>query len=106
MYARNGTNGAEAYTHPNFLKILRYFLYGAELPQGAIDEFEKQVGNPEWFSGSDIIGLTKKTREIVRRYNLRDWEHSDHFHMLALDNGLSANHADSVRRAAIDAARR
>ncbi len=26
---------------------------GANLPQAVIDEFEDQIGNPEWFSGSD-----------------------------------------------------
>ncbi|MEZ5780189.1 MAG: hypothetical protein R3D70_00820 [Rhizobiaceae bacterium] len=106
MFERNGSTGTEAFTHPHFKKFLRYFLFGANLPKEAIDEFEKQVGNPQWFSGSDIIDLTKKTRAIVRNYGLKDWQYVNEFYLLALDNGLSAANADSVRRAAKDAARR
>jgi len=106
IFARNGSEGDEAYTHPHFKRFLRYFLYGADLPQAAIEEFEAQVGNPEWFGGSDIIALTKKTREIVRKYRLKGGRYSDQFHMLALDNGLSSDNANSVRRAAVESGRR
>lgn len=104
IFSRNGSSGSEAYIHPNFKRFLRYFLYGADLPEAAIEEFEDQVGDPRWFSGSDIIDLAKKTRAIVRKYNLR--QHDEEFLKLALDNGLSAYDAMSVRRAAIEAARR
>lgn len=106
VFARNGSKGEEAYTHPHFIPFLRYFLYGANLPQVVIDEFEDQIGNPEWFSGSDIISLTKKTRELVRKYNLRGHRYPEEFQKLALDNGLSNYNALSVRSAALEAARR
>tara|TARA_R110002020_G_scaffold10801_22_gene41091 strand:+ start:15904 stop:16461 length:558 start_codon:yes stop_codon:yes gene_type:complete len=106
IFKRNGSEGEEAYTHPHFIPFLRYFLYGAKLPQRAIDEFEAQVGNPEWFSGSDIITLSKITRELVRKYGLRGYRDSDEFMKLALDLGLGAYNANSVRSAAVDAARR
>lgn len=106
IFAKNGSTGREAYTHPHFLPFLRYFLYGADLPASAIIEFEKQVGNPEFFSGSDIIDLTKKTRAIVRKFDLSNYRHADEFHKLAIDNGLNHYHSSSVRKAAVDAARR
>jgi hypothetical protein len=106
LFARNGSIGAKAYTHPHFKTYLRFFLYGADLPRGAIDEFEEQVGNPAWFSGSDIIALTKRTRAIVRKYDLRDYRYADEFQKLALDNGLNIYNANRVRKAAIEAARR
>ena len=106
IFERNGSKGNEAYTHPHFLPFLRFFLFGASLPQAAIDEFETCIGNPEWFSGSDILRLTKKTREIVRRYNLKDYDAADEFHKLAIDNGLSIYNALSVHKAAREAARR
>ena len=106
MFARNGSEGEEAYTHPHFIPFLRYFLYGADMPEAAMAEFEDQVGNPECFSGSDIIGLTKKTRELVRKYNLRDHRYPGEFQKLALDNGLSNYNVLSVRSAAVEAARR
>jgi hypothetical protein len=106
LYARNGCAGAEAYTHPNFIPFLRYFLYGADLPDAVMTQFEAQVGNPEWFSGSDIIDLSKKTRELVRRHNLKSNRRDLEFQKLALDLGLSNYHANSVREAAQEAARR
>lgn len=83
IFARNGSSGKEAYTHPHFLPFLRYFLYGADLPAVAIEEFEAQIGDPRGFSGSDIIDLTKETRAIVRRRSLRKSSHADEFHKLA-----------------------
>ncbi|WP_136622612.1 MULTISPECIES: hypothetical protein [Mesorhizobium] len=106
LFARNGSSGAEAYTHPHFKPYLRYFLYGADLPDQVIEEFEKQIGNPEWFSGSDIIALTKRTREIIRSYRVQDSTYADEFHKLALDNGLSASNAESVKKNAAEAIRR
>ena len=106
LLARDAIPKNRLYTHPHFIPFLRYFLYGAKLPQRAIDEFEAQVGNPEWFSGSDIITLSKITRELVRKYGLRGYRDSDEFMKLALDLGLGAYNANSVRSAAVDAARR
>ncbi|MBY3199622.1 hypothetical protein [Rhizobium laguerreae] len=106
IFARNGSKGIDAYTHPHFIPFLRYFLFGADLPAPVIAEFEQKIGDPRWFGGSDIIGLAKETRAIVRRYNLRHYSHSDEFHKLAIDNGLSHDNAESVRKAAVEAARR
>ena len=106
LYAQNGNVGEEAYIHPNFIPFLRYFLYGADLPDVVMTQFKAQVGNPEWFSGSDIIDLSKKTRELVRRHNLKSNRRYLEFQKLALDLGLSNYHANSVREAAQNAARR
>lgn len=104
MFERHGNEGSEVFTHPNFKKHIRYFLYGAELPSSAIEEFEEAVGKPEWFSGSDILDLTPKVRAIVRKYGLKG--HEDEFMKLALDYGLSTRYALDVRRAAKEASRR
>jgi hypothetical protein len=104
MFEKNGNVGDEVYTHPGFKQYLRYFLFGAHLPADAIAEFEDKVGNREWFGGSDIIPLMKKTREIVRKYGLQG--EADEFLKLALDAGLNNYNALSVRKAARDASRR
>lgn len=106
LFVRNGNVGSEIYTHPHFLRHLRYFLFGAELPDAVIEEFEEAVGNPKWFGGSDILDLSKKTRAIVRKYRLKDYWHAEEFMRLAIDVGLSNSHALSVRNAAKEAARR
>ncbi|AUQ83146.1 hypothetical protein [Phaeobacter inhibens] len=96
-FERNGNQGDEIYTHPNFLPYLRYFLFGAQLPQPAIAEFENVVGNPEWVSSGDITTITKGTRAIVRRYELQ--EEDEEFYRLALDVGLNQWFAKTVRDA-------
>ncbi|MBZ8119813.1 hypothetical protein KUD11_14320 [Roseovarius sp. LXJ103] len=95
LFERNGRQGDEIYTHPHFLKYLRYFLYGANLPEGAISEFERVIGNPEWVSSGDITDITKGTRDIVRRHGLKDQD--EEFFRLALDVGLDVWFAKSVR---------
>lgn len=98
LFERNGRKGDEIYTHPNFLKYLRYFLFGAQLPEAAIAEFEQVVGNPEWVSSSDVTDITKGTRAIVRKFGLQGGE--EEFYRLALDVGLSQSFAKYVRDAA------
>jgi len=95
LFERNGRQGEEIYTHPHFLKYLRYFLYGAQLPEGAISEFEEAIGNPEWVSSGDIADITKRTRNIVRKYGLQTED--EEFYRLALDVGLSQCFSKSVR---------
>jgi len=97
LFERNGRQGDEIYTHPHFLKYLRYFLFGAQLPEAAISEFEEVIGNPEWVSSGDITDITKGTRNIVRKYGLQ--AEDDEFYRLALDVGLSQWYAKSVRDA-------
>src|SRR5260370_25677021 len=43
VFERNGTKGREIFEHPHFLKFLRYFLFGASLPEDAIREFAERV---------------------------------------------------------------
>ena len=95
LFERNGRQGDEIYAHPHFLKYLRYFLFGAQLPEGAISEFEEAVGNPEWVSSDDITDITQGTRKIVRKYGLQTED--EEFYRLALDVGLSPWFAKSVR---------
>lgn len=94
MFERNGRQGEEIYTHPHFLNYLRYFLFGAQLPEGALSEFEETVGNPNWVSSGDISVITKGTRAIVRKYGLQ--AEVEEFYRLALDVGLSQSYARIV----------
>lgn len=95
LFERNGRKGEEIYTHPHFLKYLRYFLFGAQLPSAAIAEFEGVVGNPEWVSSGDLTDITKGTRAIVRKFRLQGED--EEFYRLALDIGLNQWFAKSVR---------
>jgi len=98
LFERNGRQGQEIYTHPHFLEYLRYFLFGAQLPEQAIAELEEIVGNAEWVTSGDVTKITKGTRRIVREHGLQG-EHEE-FYRLALDMGLSQSFARTVLAAA------
>ncbi len=97
LFERNGTNGQDIYTHPHFLQYLRYFLFGAQLPQKAIGELEEAIGNPLWVSSGEIPKITKVARRLARDYGLAG-KHEE-FYRLALDIGLSQSIAQNVREA-------
>ena len=70
LFERNGRKGADIYTHPNFIRHLRYFLFGAKLSDEVIMAFEEKVGNPQWVSSSDIVPIGKFARDLTRQYRL------------------------------------
>ncbi|QIG92150.1 hypothetical protein [Bradyrhizobium sp. 6(2017)] len=97
LFERNGNDGAEIYEHPNFKQYLRYFLFGPELPDRAIVEFEEEIGDPKWVSGSDAIALAKKAVKIARAYQIQKHEAADNFFKLALDMGINFSQADQMQ---------
>lgn len=97
MFSRNGNVGDEVYTHPGFLKHLRYILFGASLPETVIAAFEEKVGNPEWVSYGDALELGKFARSLARRFGLPADEASEEFFKLSLDIGLSVDVASRIR---------
>lgn len=98
LFERNGCRGADIYTHPNFIRHLRYFLFGADLPDDVITAFEEKVGNPQWVSSSDIVPIGKAARDITRQHRLDVSEAPDEFFKLCLDMGLGLSTAESVMR--------
>ena len=90
--------GADIYTHPNFIRHLRYFLFGAKLSDEVIMAFEEKVGNPQWVSSSDIVPIGKFARDLTRQYRLDQADAPEEFFKLCLDMGLSLTTAESVMR--------
>lgn len=99
IFEKNGNRGDEIYTHPHFLKFLRYFLFGADLPAGVIASFEEKVGNPEWMTSSDIVPISHHARSLMREYCL-PYEAPEEFFKLALDMGLSLYTASAIQGSA------
>lgn len=97
LFERNGTTGEDIFTHAHFLPYLRYFIFGAQLPEHMIAEFQEVVGNPEWVSSGEITDITKGARRLVRKYGLHGED--EEFYRLALDAGLSQSFAKAVRDA-------
>ena len=102
LFERNGNVGSEIYCHPHFVEYLRYFLFGANLPDDVIARFEQEVGEPDYFTSGDLEGVRKCTRHLVRQYQLDPHDAAEEFYKLCLDMGLGQMAADSVRRAAKD----
>ena len=91
MFERNGCTGQEIYTHPHFIPYLRYFLFGADLPDAVIAKFEEKVGNPDWVTSGDIVPIGKCARDLARQYRLDQADTPEEFFRLCLDMGLRSN---------------
>jgi hypothetical protein len=105
LFERNGCYDEEIYTHPNFLSYLRYFLFGADLPESVIRSFEERVGNPEWVTSSDVVPISRHARQLMREHRL-PYEAPEEFFKLALDMGLSIYTASAIEGSAKQVRRR
>ena len=59
-FKRHGRTDDEILRHPHFLKYLRYFIYGPDLPMATIEGFCKVI--------NDDGGLTSGTESMLLRY--------------------------------------
>ena len=99
VFKGNGCMGDDIYTHPHFIPVLRYFLFGSVLTDSIIEKFEKKVGNPDWITSSDIVPIGKYARDLAKTYGLDRNHASEEFFKLCLDMGLDLDTARSVRQA-------
>ncbi|MBI2799309.1 MAG: hypothetical protein HYX63_03315 [Gammaproteobacteria bacterium] len=97
IFERNGTTGREIYEHANFLKYLKYFLDGADLPAPLISRFAETVSDIGHVSGSDALDLAKEARVEVRRYGMEPRHASEEYYKLALDCGIAQMWANTIR---------
>jgi len=98
VFEKNGTRGDAVFRHGNFLKYLRYFLYGPDLPKAVIDAFQKKVldcGEP--FTSGDALSVAEYARQLTRAHRLNSGAAAQEFYKLALDCGLDAGDARVVR---------
>jgi hypothetical protein len=98
VFERNGCKGEDIYIHPHFMRHLRYFLFGADLPENLILEFSQSVGDPSWVTSSDILPIGKRARDLARRYGLDMSGAAEEFFKLCLDMGLGVDTAGRVKR--------
>jgi hypothetical protein len=99
VFERNGCTGDDIFRHPHFLEFLRYFLYGADLPEPVIQEFCTIARHCREITPRSITLLSKPARNLAHAYSLDAHEAGDEFYKLALDCGLKPAYADDVRRA-------
>ncbi len=97
VFERNGCCGLHILRHPHFLPYLRYFIFGADLPEPVRDSFKSKVEDCGLVTSSDIIPLGDHAKVLTQRYGLLAHEASDEFFKLALDCGLDPGTAKVVR---------
>lgn len=97
QFARNGTSGDDILRHPNFLKYLRYFIYGADLPPSIMEPFVRSVTACGSISSGDLAPLGAIARKLARAHNLDGGFIADEFYKLCLDLGMSSTSASSIR---------
>lgn len=102
LFERHNDDPEDIYTHPHFIKHLRYILFGADLPAGVMRTFEAQVGDPEWVTYGDALELGKFARSLVRQNGLVPREACEEFFKLSLDLGLSADESLRIRRTVVE----
>jgi hypothetical protein len=83
--------------HPNFLKYLRYFIHGPELPDAACTAFAGEIAACGQITSGDIEQLTKAARNLVRQHGLEPKDAGEEFFKLALEHGLDASYARMIR---------
>jgi hypothetical protein len=86
------------FRNPAFLKHLHYCLYGPDLDAAVIEEFKlKVIACGEPFTGSDALEVADFARQLTRSRGLDRHKAPTEFYKLALDCGLDADDARSVR---------
>lgn len=99
IFEGNGTRGDAIFRHPHFLKYLRYFLYGPDLPPEVITAFRKKIADSAFITSSDIIPLGAFARKLTRANRLDGGDAAEEFFKLALECGLELYEARSIRDA-------
>jgi hypothetical protein len=98
IFESNGTYGKQIFAHPNFMKHLRYYVFGPNLPDDIIQLFKETAELSSYLTDGDIDDLLPNARSIVRKYRLNPYEASEEFFKLALECGASPSSADKARK--------
>lgn len=101
VFVRNRTSGDAILAHPHFIKHLRYFVLGPDLPQNAIAGFRQILISDVGTSGMLLDQLCKFTRAESRALSSPSrYDVHEEFFKLAMECGLDTYFATSVRKAA------
>ena len=103
IFAGKGRTSEEVYRNVRFLPYLRYFLFGCELPDSAIEEFESGLTDegitPEWLTSGDHEPMWKMARKLTRKHEMEKRWAAEEFLKLCLDMGFDIDVARGVRNA-------
>lgn len=102
LFERNKTVGDDIFRHLNFLRHLRYFLFGADLPDDVIEAFSGKALAHGHVGPSDALELGTLGRDLTRKHDLAVRigadEVAEEFYKLALDCRIYQGHALAIRK--------
>lgn len=78
-FERNGTRGAEMLRHTHFLKFLRYFIHGADLPSSILTAFKQAAEDCGPITSGDIAPLGATARRLAPTYRIEGKVAADDF---------------------------
>jgi hypothetical protein len=99
IFIDNGCTGDAILTHPHFLKYLRYFVSGPQLPTGVIARFKELATGPFW----ELEPLLAFVRACVRERRVQRDDAAEEFYKLALECAVALREAEFVRTDAMNA---
>jgi hypothetical protein len=102
VFIDNGCDLRAILTHPHFLKYLRYFIAGPQLPADVRSRFEELATE----SLGDQEALRAYVRASVREDRVSRDDAAEEFFKLAIECGIELRAAGQVRTDAMNAARR
>jgi hypothetical protein len=94
---RTASGGADIFKHPHFLKHFRYFLFGPDPPETAIERFRKVVLAEAGTRGMILDALCRCACAEARQLGRE--EAAEEFFRLALECDLDQSVARAVREA-------
>jgi hypothetical protein len=98
-FVKNGKKGDDIFRDPNFLKHLRYWVYGPDLPPVVLDGFAAEVATCRPVTSGDLPALRYYAKQQTRAHALDGGTAAEEFYKLALECGLDEFEARSIRNA-------
>lgn len=100
-FTAHGLEHSQIFRHGNFLKYLRYFIYGPDLPGAIVEGFTKIIDDDAGTSGEVLDQLCRFTRaEVRRRLPTERYKLPEEFFRLALEKDVDLHVARCVRDSA------
>ena len=100
VFEKTGVKDRDILRHHDFMKYLRYFIFGPDLPKSTIDGFCKIIEEDVGTSGMVLMEIREYVRKEVRDKRLKGSDVADEFFKLAHEIG-SPSLAEPVRSAAM-----
>jgi len=99
VFRRKNSSRRDVLEHPHFLKWLRYFIFGPNLPATFLAAFYAKIEELGDITSGDYETLRHFIRPLVKRFDLIKSE-TDEVFKAALEFGLELDLADTLRREA------